>query len=712
MRTSSLVAFLAIVYFPGLSAQIQRQLPECETSREVRHLIEHELDSKTLDKMKLPERLAREREVLEGLIVRYPREFEPYQKLVQDVQLEAPDQFPELRDRLVKRATKNPDDPLALLLAGLVLRGKDTPKSIRLLESARSKAPFFPWPAKELAGEYFSGRRADLNKLKQNLEIFFSLCPSSTDHEAQFLLAKDPELQPRVAAALRARLKEETDPKRLEDYSILWGLEFRTRPPAEHGALRAQVARDLERLAKLHPNGNAEWQAFLINGHKQSGASKETVTEMQDRLIHDYPHSNEASDIVQSRWAEAHKEPDDETDTAAWRKHQQEYEKAVKDWMRQYPENTFLQRYAWFYAIQDDDMISEDKGIAAVNAYLQSVKDFDPPGVWMWQYSQAAEFLIRHRWQPTRAIELVKQARASHESEFAPAEEDDNISDDQVKDRNEQTVWAAQYFDGLMLKASKEAGLSDETMGLKASIEAPPPSEKKFQSGYWLNRARFEALQNHVQDALAYYQLALLTRLEPAKWAHGKLRDDLTDEARALWKEQGGSDTAWALWSKPLAGSVEQLAEGRWEKPAKAIPLFELSDLSGRMWQLKDLGGKTLLINVWATWCGPCQAEMPHLQKFYEKIKDRSDVQLLTFNIDEELGLVAPFMKEKGFTFPVLPAFSTVVSLLDGYAIPQNWVIDATGTWRWRQIGWAGETDADFQNEMLEHLQSGKREAP
>jgi hypothetical protein len=49
---------------------------------------------------------------------------------------------------------------------------------------------------------------------------------------------------------------------------------------------------------------------------------------------------------------------------------------------------------------------------------------------------------------------------------------------------------------------------------------------------------------------------------------------------------------------------------------------------------------------------------------------------------------------------------------LDGYAIPQNWLIDATGTWRWRQIGWGGESEADFEEEILEHLQSAKHASP
>jgi len=130
--------------------------------------------------------------------------------------------------------------------------------------------------------------------------------------------------------------------------------------------------------------------------------------------------------------------------------------------------------------------------------------------------------------------------------------------------------------------------------------------------------------------------------------------------------------------------------------------------MSGKTWKLKELNGKTLLINLWATWCGPCQAELPHLEAFYEKNKDRKDIQVLTFDIDEDLGVVAPFLKEKGYTFPVLPAYSTVVSLLDGFAIPQTWLVDPRGVWQWKQIGFNGGSQADFEKEMTMRLDSAK----
>ena len=309
---------------------------------------------------------------------------------------------------------------------------------------------------------------------------------------------KDPALQPKVAVALRARLERETDSKRLEDYATLWGLEFRTHPPAEHEALRAQVARDLARLEKLDPKGNREWQSFLIDGYKESGASKETDTAMRDRLIREFPHSSEAYGIVSDRWQKAHKEPDDQNDSAAWAQYNKEREEAVKVWIHDYPDDALLQRYAWFYAIRDDDTLSEKDGIAALNNFVESVKDYEPPSSWMWKYVNAGSFLIDHGWQPQRALELMEEARKLAEADRVRSLDDDNLSDDQLKDRDEQEAWQRQYFNGYTLKAAKPAGKPEAAVKLKTSIETPPPG-KKLQSGYWLNRGRFEAIQGHTR---------------------------------------------------------------------------------------------------------------------------------------------------------------------------------------------------------------------
>ena len=114
---------------------------------------------------------------MNGLIVKYPREFEPYQLLFYASRQDTPDHLEQLRASLVKRAQEDPDDPFALLLEGFALEHKNTAESIRLLEFAQAKAPNFPLPAKQLAGLYFWGKHGDVNRLKQNLEILLFALP-------------------------------------------------------------------------------------------------------------------------------------------------------------------------------------------------------------------------------------------------------------------------------------------------------------------------------------------------------------------------------------------------------------------------------------------------------------------------------------------------------------------------------------------------------
>jgi thiol-disulfide isomerase/thioredoxin len=216
-------------------------------------------------------------------------------------------------------------------------------------------------------------------------------------------------------------------------------------------------------------------------------------------------------------------------------------------------------------------------------------------------------------------------------------------------------------------------------------------------------------LENRKPDGLTYYQLALQTRLSPPTPWRGRLEDTLTDEARALWKDMGGTEVAWAVWSKTPGAKSQELTEGRWEKPKRVMPSFELADLTGKTWKLKTLEGKSVLINVWATWCGPCNAELPHLERLYESVKDRQDIQILTFNVDQDLGLVEPFMKSKGYKFPVLPASSLVENILDVVAFPQNWVLDPHGVWRWTQLGFNGA--GDWVESTVQRLEAVKIEA-
>jgi thiol-disulfide isomerase/thioredoxin len=144
----------------------------------------------------------------------------------------------------------------------------------------------------------------------------------------------------------------------------------------------------------------------------------------------------------------------------------------------------------------------------------------------------------------------------------------------------------------------------------------------------------------------------------------------------------------------------------------EAMPDFELVDLQGRTWRLADFRGKTAFVNVWATWCAPCREELPHLQRLYDRVKDRPDVVLLTMNVDEKAPAVRPFVTRNAYTFPVLPAYDYVRKTLATTGIPRNWVIDADGVWRFDEVGYrAGRGDwVAHAERMIE--EAGTRTGP
>jgi thiol-disulfide isomerase/thioredoxin len=711
-RSLSLLTLLLIFLFGsslGLNAQTSSRLPGCEVSPDVQNVIDRELDPKLLDRMTFADRFALQRKTLEALISKYPRELEPYTDLRFLFYLHSPEGYAELRNRWIRMGKEHPDDPLALLLASEVLYRVDTPESIRLLQSARAEAPEFPWAARDLAAIYPDGKLADPAKAKKNIDAFFAICPTSSDGYAQYLLPKaDPLLQPKVdgarAVALRAKLERETDPKQLKGYSALWTLEFQIRKPQEYDAERERIAEDLVRMEKIHPKGDAEWQALLIKGYKQSGAPTEKIAGLEDRLIAECPHSNQAYGIVSDRWDKAHPEPQDQKDAAAWDQHRREYEKALQGWIRDYPDDSYLQRRAWFKAVQNDTIPEEDP-IAAVDAFLRAMETYEGPS-WGWYYLQAAGLLVERGREPDRAIDLVKQARSSYERNWPIFEKSDDLTDEQMKDKRDEERESVQYEDGLMLKAAIEADKPEIEAELRAAVEVPPPEDKKLLEGYWTNRARVARLNGNKIDALAFYQLALQARPEAPKPFEGRVRDDLADEAHALWIQQGGTETAWETWSRIPAADKTILAAGLWQKPKNFLPDFELTDLSGKTWRLKELNGKAVLIDVWATWCGPCLMELPNLEKLYEQVKNRNDIQILTFDSDDDPGVVGPFLKGKGYTFPVLPIVNdaAIDDAMNHEGIPQTWILDGSGRSVWRQLGYDPESYDEFSKDMLARL--------
>jgi peroxiredoxin len=130
---------------------------------------------------------------------------------------------------------------------------------------------------------------------------------------------------------------------------------------------------------------------------------------------------------------------------------------------------------------------------------------------------------------------------------------------------------------------------------------------------------------------------------------------------------------------------------------------FTLTDLQGKTWSLRELKGKVVLVNFWATWCPPCRKEMPDLNTLYQRFRDQGFVILAIS--DEEAGKVKPFIAERNISYPVmLDPGRKVNELFQVEGIPKSFVYDREGKLVAQSI------DMRTQKQFLEMLgQAGLR---
>ena len=93
---------------------------------------------------------------------------------------------------------------------------------------------------------------------------------------------------------------------------------------------------------------------------------------------------------------------------------------------------------------------------------------------------------------------------------------------------------------------------------------------------------------------------------------------------------------------------------------------------------------------------------MPRLQKLIETYKDRPEVQFLTLNMDENPGLIEPFLSEKKLVLTVLPAYSFVEDTLKVNGIPQNWIVDSSGVVKLKGVGY--DATQKWETGMMEAI--------
>lgn len=122
------------------------------------------------------------------------------------------------------------------------------------------------------------------------------------------------------------------------------------------------------------------------------------------------------------------------------------------------------------------------------------------------------------------------------------------------------------------------------------------------------------------------------------------------------------------------------------------MPAFTVNALKGGSFNSEELKGKVVLINFWATWCGPCKTEMPLIQKnIFDDIKN-PEFKLLAISRGEEKEVVTKFIEKTKYSFPVyLDTNKKVYELFATRYIPRNFVIGKDGKVKWISTGFKQE---------------------
>lgn len=162
---------------------------------------------------------------------------------------------------------------------------------------------------------------------------------------------------------------------------------------------------------------------------------------------------------------------------------------------------------------------------------------------------------------------------------------------------------------------------------------------------------------------------------------------------RNLYKKRHGNldgfDAYYAKIGEKIRLRVKEKALASRVKNAKPAAPFSLKTIDDKTVSLDDFKGKIVVINFWGTWCAPCVAEMPELQKLYKKHENDKDVAIITMDANDELATVKKFMADNKYDFPVLlgDSYTGNIMFSGSIAFPTTLFIDKQGRVAFTKIG-------------------------
>ena len=299
----------------------------------------------------------------------------------------------------------------------------------------------------------------------------------------------------------------------------------------------------------------------------------------------------------------------------------------------------------------------------------------------------------------TYADQLVKQ----FETLVASAAKPKRISAAQWEERKQQGIASIYLVRG---RVHADMGNDDKARAdLMKSISAAR------MAGAAITLAELAEKNKKTDEAIDYYSQAFVIALATSEEVDLKaIRRNLGELYVVKQKSETGLGDrvlkAYDAYIKDRDERAAKLEQPNINEGATNPLAFRLTKLDGSRLEMASLRGKVVVMNFWATWCGPCLTEMPLFEKVQAKYKDDREVVFLALSTDEDRELVPPHLKQ--YKFNLLVAYAEHLNdFFSVNSIPTTIILDGKGEIAFRQAGY--NPRGDFVADLIERIEAAKK---
>lgn len=613
-------------------------------------------------------------------------------------------------------ADEHPEDAASLYLAA---RATDDPDaSSALFRRAVELDPTYPWAH---LGVLYSHRTSDdppdPEAERRHLGAILDRCPALVATVGSYARASrhEPWWRERLAAG-REALRRRDLADSFDDLGRSWGVLYESTPLAEQAPLAAVVRAEIEEVEALERVADDTWWQTLEQGYELIG-DEAAVERIEAERTARFPCADSILWARQSAWREENPQPDreesEEEERTRWAN---ALWKQAEEWIAECPDSKEL-AFSKLTAANFGADLTEAQVDALADELLAVAESGSV------QTGVAIETMIAGMFlaQEVHLDRVESLVATGLEKDLADLEERlaDPVYPEEIKARLAEQV-PSMRWNALLIRSRAAIEREDAELAREIATEAAslleevrpaddaPESERQqylaYEGGHLLMSAKLAALEGRPADAAVLF--ARSSRLQ-------RDAEEALEKGWEAWAEAGGSAEGWQALTDGLSGSAAPAFDRsalRWKETEIELPAeLELTDLEGESWKRADFEGKTVFVNLWATWCGPCRKELPEVEKLYERTRGRDDVRVVTFNIDANPGAALRYAEKEGFTFPVLLATDLVDAMGGVSGIPRSWIVDRSLVVRREQIGWGPDDEwVDQVVELLDRYSAGE----